>query len=594
MDNRRRDNNSHISIICRPWVLVVIILLVYANSWGNPFILDDVTHIRDARSLAEWGNWTKIFTSPFFEFKEAGLAQYYRPLAKLTYKVERFFFGINPFGYHFINTAIHCINALLIYLICRTLFGGSLVPFITALIFGIHPLQTEEVSYVSGLGGLGSVGGILGAVYCFLKFRLTRRFLWYIVSMLIFIVGLLFKESAMIFPVLLGWTLLNFYPGWNKQGRPSAGLLLLIPYLIFLFGYLYLRSFFLVKTDFMTSIDHGTLVRFLTFGKGLWIYLELFIIPVALHFYRSLELLSAARFPVALIILSVLLLVILRGIKCLRRHPSSITFGLGWFVITLLPFCGFMPILLEGKYLYWAEHFIYLPLAGLAMASTGIFSFCFSTRAIGRPARFLVKGCIVLIIFGFGLLTVNQNLFWSDELIFFERMNKYEPDIFRTAGLLGIAYLKQGRVDDAIRADIRAREMLISKGGGAATNLSSMDKYMLKIILWRLSRSYISIGRYEEAEDMARELLALAPNGYKGKILLGRALMGEGHDEEALPYLEEAYRIVPDNFEVARVLIICYQNLGKVEEGRLIWREATDRIPEFREAKEILKQQDKK
>ncbi|MEA1928081.1 MAG: glycosyltransferase family 39 protein, partial [Candidatus Auribacterota bacterium] len=210
MDLLQGNKRNLTPIWSRPWVLILLILLVYANSWGNPFILDDVTHIRDDPRLLHWQNWTEVFSSPFFQFKEAGLAQYYRPLVKLTYKIERFFFGINPFGYHLVNTALHCLNALFLYLICRIIMGRPAPAFIAALIFGIHPLQVEEVSYISGLGGLTAVSGILISIYYFLRFRSERKTSFYILSIIFFVLGLLFKESAMILPVLLIWVMIVY------------------------------------------------------------------------------------------------------------------------------------------------------------------------------------------------------------------------------------------------------------------------------------------------------------------------------------------------------------------------------------------------
>lgn len=582
-------------IWCRPWVLVVIVLAVYANSWGNPFILDDVTHIRDDQRLAGWENWIEVFSSPFFDFKEAGLAQYYRPLVKLVYKIERSCFGINPFGYHLVNTAFHCLNTLLLYLICRLLIGCPGPSFAAALLFGIHPLQTEEVSYISGLGGLGAVSGILASLYFFIRFRISGRSGWYILSIVLFIVGLLFKEIALILPVLLGWYILvsRFNRG-NPRERLYRGFLSLIPYIICLAVYLYLRGSLLVKIDFAAGMGEGMLIRFLTFGKGLGIYLGLSLFPIHLHFYRSLSLLSHGwyLFPPALLLTVTVFL--FRSVRTSGRLSTMITVGFGWFIISLLPFSGLSPIFLEGGSLYWAEHFMYLPLAGLGMVLAGVYSGSVFAGAIRTVTGRIAILCVILIALCLGLLTIRQNGFWSDELVFFERMNKYEPHLFRTTGLLGIAYLKRGRVEEAIRADVHAREILLNNAtAGSAEDLSSMDRYMLKILLWRLSRSYRMLKQYEGAVDTARELESLYPDRYEGKYLLGRAFSESGKNTEALPYLLAAYELRPNDFEVARTLIICYQNLGEFERSREVWSEASRRIPEFREAKEILKKRNK-
>lgn len=116
---------------------------------------------------------------------------------------------------------------------------------------------------------------------------------------------------------------------------------------------------------------------------------------------------------------------------------------------------------------------------------------------------------------------------------------------------------------------------------------------MLKVILWRLSQCNRLLHQYAPAVKAAREMMALSPDGYEGRYMLGRALSESGDNEEALPYLVAAYRLRPDDFEVARALIICYRNLGEFERSRQVWSEAATLIPGFRKAREILENRKK-
>ncbi len=585
--SRKIKKHALIPIWRRPWLLAAAVLLVYANSWSNPFILDDATHILQNRRIGEWKNWTEIFREPFFLFPEAGLAQYYRPLTKLTYKVEWLLFGDRPFGYHLVNTLLHALNTILLYLVCRRLGARARPAFLAALIFGIHPLQTEEVSYISGLGGLASVSGILASLYCLIGFLKKRRFAWYFSSIFFFLIGLLYKEVALLAPVLLVWMALTALPSGEEdrlRGPALAGYIL--PFFLLAGGYLVLRSFFLVRTDFTAGLTGGLWLRFLTFGKGIWIYLGLALFPFGLHFYRSLALLSHGWHFLPLLLLGGCALGLARSIRPPGRPTSLFAFGFGSFLIGLLPFSGVNPIFLERGFLYWGEHFMYLPLAGLGMVLAAAFN-CRRKYPGAGPARI----CLALIICVMAFLTVRQNTFWSDETAFFERMVRYESNLFRTAGLLGIAYYKEGRIEEAVAADLRARKILIDRNAvSSGKELPPMDRYQLKIILWRVSQGFRSLRRYGEAEEAARELLEITPEGYEGRYLLGRALLAAGDVKGARPYLEEAYRLQPDNFEVARALIVCYRRLGEDKRAQAVWSAASRRIPAFRQARDILKQ----
>jgi len=573
----------------RPWLLIVLVLLIYAPSWSNPFILDDFGHILKNPRLEIWENWPEIFISPYFNFEEAGLAQYYRPLTILTYKLEYLLFGKNPFGYHLVNTAFHCLNTLLVYLICRFLSGREIPAFGAALVFAVHPLQTEEVVYVSGLGGLGAAAGMLGSIYYFLKFRRERRAVFYLISLFSLAAALMYKESTLLLPLLIVWISVVSPAEKSAPKKVQNSWLYLAVYFLIVAAYLFVRSLFLVKSDFFSAFDAGFWARLVTFGKGLGIYVGLFLFPYGLHFYRSLPLLPSPWNAAALLFLgtalSVLLFIFLRK----KRVPSLIAAGSGWFIISLLPFSGVNPIFLESGFLYWAEHFMYLPIIGLGMVISELVCRLRFSRPATRPRRYIFGfGLTVVLIYS--LLTVRQNTFWSDETTFFERMVRFETNLFRTRGLLGVAYFKSGELEKALKADSEARRILLLRSGRSReAEMNPMDKYQLKVLLTRMARAYGNSGRLSECETTARELIELFPGYHGGYFILGRIMMESGQNEDALSRLEKAYEINPRNFEIAFSLIRCYRKLGDSSRARQIWKKASRDIPAFQKAREILK-----
>ena len=574
-------------------MLILIVVLLYAGSWTNPFILDDFGHILENPRLGSWENWPGIFKSPFFEFEEADLAQYYRPLTILTYKLENLLFGKNPFGFHLVNTAFHCFNTLLVYLFCRLITGKEIPAFLAALIFGIHPLQTEEVVYISGLGGLGATAGMLASAYFYVRFLRKRRAVFYLFSIFFFGTGLLYKESALILPVLLIW--ISSVPGEKTKlrERRSKIRLHLAGYFVVLGAYLFLRASFLVKTDFFSALNAGFWVRLITFGKGLGVYGKLFCFPLGLHFYRSLALLSSGWNAGALFCLGTSLAVLLVIFLRRSRVSPGIVIGSGWFIIALLPFSGLNPIFLESGFLYWAEHFMYFPIIGLGMVLSELIFKLFLSLSKPAMRRRITLVCGLIIVLSYSLLTVRQNRFWSDEMTFFQRMVRFEPHLFRTRGLLGVAYFKKGELEKAIAADAEARKILLLRSGRPReADMGSLDKYSLRVILNRMARAWGNLGRVTECKKTAEELIELFPDSYDGYFLLGRILLKIGEEEEALSWLEKSYRYNPKHFETAVSLIRCHQNLGNFERSKAIWSEASRTIPAFREARKMLKNEE--
>lgn len=133
---------------------VVILCLVtfglYFFSLFNQFVWDDEQFIYRNEYVRTF-NVNKIFTTNTVD--GAGeLSNYYRPLTTLSFALDYQFWQLNPFGYHLINTFLHTASGLFLYVLLKKLKFSSKLSFLTALIFLIHPLQTEAVTYVNSRG----------------------------------------------------------------------------------------------------------------------------------------------------------------------------------------------------------------------------------------------------------------------------------------------------------------------------------------------------------------------------------------------------------------------------------------------------------
>src|SRR4051812_25937397 len=130
-----------------PILLVgVLAAVVYANALHNPFVYDDHDTVLSNRSLADLSNvrFLLVYT-PF------------RPLVNLSYALDRFVWGIDPFGFHVTSVALHVVASMLFCVLLQRLLrdGGTrrwsgVAAFAGAALFAVHPLQTEAVGYVSG------------------------------------------------------------------------------------------------------------------------------------------------------------------------------------------------------------------------------------------------------------------------------------------------------------------------------------------------------------------------------------------------------------------------------------------------------------
>src|SRR5688572_14226025 len=138
----------------RPAILVVAGVLAYWNSFAVPFVLDDLAAIVDNRSIREWWNLAGLLVPEQGASPVAG-----RPVVNLSLAVNYAIGELDVRGYHVWNLAIHTGCALLMFgLVRRTLEGpgipGALsrrsidLAFASALIWAVHPLNSEVIDYV--------------------------------------------------------------------------------------------------------------------------------------------------------------------------------------------------------------------------------------------------------------------------------------------------------------------------------------------------------------------------------------------------------------------------------------------------------------
>ena len=115
----------------------------------SPSLQDKFTNLDDTQYLIE-NPVVKDFNSENLKtmFSEQFVGNY-QPITMLSYMIEYKLFALNPFGYHLMNLLFHLLGTLFVFLIIKKLSGNDLVALITSLLFGIHPLHVESVTWIA-------------------------------------------------------------------------------------------------------------------------------------------------------------------------------------------------------------------------------------------------------------------------------------------------------------------------------------------------------------------------------------------------------------------------------------------------------------
>ena len=515
-------------------VLFLITSAAYFNILQNKLFFDDEELIYKNSYIQNLSYLPKYFTQNMTA--GAGkISNMYRPLLLLSLAFDYRLWKLNPAGYHLTSIMLHFFNGLLVYLVLQKLFNKKFISFFTSLLFIIHPVQTEAVAYASGRTDPLYTYFLLGCLLITIQFFTSRRFnfMLFTGSAAFFIFSILSKESGIILPFLI-ILMLIFMNLKIKSRRP---ILLLGLFLTVDLIYIFLRF---TKLNFLNSFnfyDVPTLysshleVRLFTFSKVFFNYLLVLFFPKDLIVARKPEIITSFLNPWVLIF-SFFVIVAIFIIAKYWKFNKIYFFAFGWFIITILPVSGIIPINnIE------AEHYLYLPsVAVFSLVSFLIYKIWSNSRnyEIKRLFCVLVIMAVLLLFFR----TVVRNYDWKDPESFYALSLKQSPWNISMRHNQAMTYAENGKTNEAI---------LIYK-----QVISLNDR--LPNPHHNLANIYRKSGLYDEAESEYLKALEVDPNFYFSYFALSQMYQDTNQTEKYLQILnriknikklEEIYSLPP-------------------------------------------------
>ncbi|MEW6042398.1 MAG: tetratricopeptide repeat protein, partial [Elusimicrobiota bacterium] len=418
-------------------LIFVAVFFSYSNSFKNKFVYDDRSLIVENKYIHNWNYLPAFFRTGMWSFKESPERPvYYRPLPAVTFLVDYTIWGLNPSGYHFVNTLFHAVNGMLVFLILNSLTGNFHLAAASGLLFAVHPAQTEAVTFISSRCEVLFLFFLLLTILLFIKDKI-------LFSTICFSLALLSKETALITPALLFLVTYYFLPD-----KLAGNLKKFVPSLIVIAVYFLFRATVLppVKQsgDILTSLNRFAY----SMTYGVLIYLRILFFPVNLFVEYDLRHRIYIFEPVT--ILSILLSTSLFIIAFLTgKNLKVISFSIFWFYAGLLPASH---ILYRMPYLV-AERMLYLPSIGFCIFIGWVMSKMFEKNKGLSVTTFI----IILLIFS--MRTINRNFDWGDELLLWGGVLKQFPELPKAHMNLGVAYDNVGNYEKAIEHYKKALDM---------------------------------------------------------------------------------------------------------------------------------------
>ncbi len=434
-------------------VILLVSLGVYGNSLLNGFVYDDTMQVLENPWITDAGYLHDIFSKNSWSFRsQRVVSNYYRPLMHVLFMFDYHLFGLKAWGFHLVNLLFHGANAVLVFLIAARLLSAPLSspspphrvqvfsgPLIAALLFAVHPVHTEAVTWISGLPDLSCSFFFLLSFYLYIRSggRMKGEYLLSVVS---FFFAALSKEPALTLPFILA---LYDYAFRKAGDRYFDAFKRYIPFIIVAAIYFGIRfhalgGFAPDKRHADMSIYQWGINIFPLFMQ----YLGKLIFPVNLNaFYVFHPLPSVFEMKGAFSLIGTAAFAIASRIAF--RKSRAVFFSLLFTVITLLPSL-YIPGL---SFNVFADRYLYLPSAGFVMLPALLVA-----RARARfPERAGTLAAATVIVLGlFSAGTVDRNAVWRDDCTLWADTVKKSPDAALVHVNYGQAIQMTGRRDEAI------------------------------------------------------------------------------------------------------------------------------------------------
>lgn len=535
------------------WV-VLLPVLVYANSLGNGFTFDDHAIVEDNPSLLTL-DVVHIFSVPYWPNREhAGL---YRPLTTLSLAFNYAVHGFDPFGYHAVNVLLHVLNSVLVYFLTRHLLRVPLGALV-ALLFALHPIQTEAVNGIVGRAELLSAFWLL--VTCLLYVRSgvnTGRGLngLYGLSLVASFFAMCSKENAACLVGLLvayDWVWIHRarwpqgVPGFLKTGLPRY-----MPYVGLIGIFLFIRTqvvgaVFLPMppAEFDNPLPHlEGLSRWLTTLAATGTYLKLLVFPLWLmpdYSYGEIPIVTSAFDPwVWAVVLTIVVLGSVVGMMFSRQRFLAGVLGTFFFGLAFAPISNF--IVTIGTIL--GERLLYLPMVGAAVFAGSIASRLFR----GEKRRVVTVGLVMLLV-ALGVRTILRNEDWQNDVTLFSAAIHDGNRSAKVYYNLGVGYRKQGADQKALEA---FEQLAHLKGDDPAS--------------WKyLGIVYAEQKRYPEAAEAYAQAVALDSTQVDLWKSLGEMYAASEDWSGTEKAFEQVLAVHSDDVEVRFELAMACYHLGKI------------------------------
>ncbi|HWY97783.1 MAG TPA: hypothetical protein VNY36_01750, partial [Bacteroidia bacterium] len=415
-------------------VAVLATLICFSNAFKNDFTnWDDVQYVTENNLLKSlsWDNIKAIFSN-------LSIMGNYHPLAIVSLAIDYHFTKLNAQGFHTTSIIIHLLNVALVFFFVQLLTKKPSIAFITALLFGIHPMHVESVAWVAERKDVLYVFFYMASLIAYLYYikSPTKKVLFIALSFLLFGFSLLSKAQAVTLPVVL--LLIDYFKDRKIELKT---ILEKIPFFLLALVMGYVAVLAQKKTGAIQDIPNNPLFERILYAS--YSFLEYgwkLIYPGSLSAYYPYPTSPSVLDYIAPFVAIGLVALVVKYYK-----NRTVVFGAGFFVVNIFLLLQLLPV--GGAMM--AERYSYL-------CSIGLF-FIASKSAVDlleNKKYDTYKYILMAVMVGYGGYLANatyqRNKVWKNSELLWEDVIRQHKDVPIAYNNLGSYFQKHEKLDSAL------------------------------------------------------------------------------------------------------------------------------------------------
>lgn len=532
-------------------LLFIITALVFLRATKGDFLVYDDTTFVTRNAHVKTGLTRDNVVHAFFGVDEVS----WEPLSTLSHILDCQMFGLKPWGHHLVNVLIHALNAAGLFLLLRKMTKAPWRSFIVAALFGLHPLRVESVAWIAERKDVLCMSFWLLATWayaCYVEADKTptaRRY--YRLCLLLFAFGLMAKPMMVTFPFFL--LLLDYWP-LKRIAGDGLRITDLKPVILDKIPLLILTAADCVVT-FLLQKQYGavetTLPFFARAANALMAYPHYFV-----KFFWPTNM--AVLYPrndhwtaMQLILAGALILEISMVAFALRRRAPWVMVGWFWYLGTLVPVIGLVQVGEQSI----ADRYTYIPMIGIAVALVwGAYELTRQWRGIWWAAPLTALFCC------YAALAWKQLGYWEDSHALFEHTVQVTEGNYVANAILGDIYRAHGEPEKAM--ELFKEALRINPGFVPAAELLKTMQCDQNIAI---GKKLLHQGRQDQALTYFQEAEQLRYGNPDAHYSLGVIFKYKGQLQDAEKEFKVTLSLKPDSYQARRFLAYTLADDGQKE-----------------------------